>query len=57
MLGFGARAMSAEQQPKYLNTSEGEIFHKGRIVYGADLARAAAAQAPGAWCWSRATRT
>ncbi len=45
VLGFGARAMLADQQPKYLNTSDGEVFHKGRIVYGADLARAAAAKA------------
>jgi DNA primase len=45
VLGFGARAMKPDQQPKYLNTSDGEVFHKGRIVYGADLARAAAAKA------------
>ena len=45
VLGFGARAMKPDQQPKYLNTSDGPIFHKGRIVYGADLARAAAAKA------------
>ncbi|HWK26243.1 MAG TPA: DNA primase [Solirubrobacter sp.] len=45
VLGFGARAMTPEQRPKYLNTSDGEVFHKGRIVYGADLARAAAARA------------
>ncbi|MBE2316653.1 DNA primase [Solirubrobacter sp. CPCC 204708] len=45
VLGFGARAMKPDQKPKYLNTSEGELFHKGRIVYGADLARAAAAKA------------
>ena len=45
VLGFGARAMMPDQQPKYLNTSDGEVFHKGRIVYGADLARAAAAKA------------
>ena len=29
VLGFGARAMGADQQPKYLNTSDGEVFHKG----------------------------
>ena len=40
-----ARARADDQQPKYLNTSEAELFHKGRIVYGADLARAAAAKA------------
>ena len=45
VLGFGARALGEGQQPKYLNTSDGEVFHKGRIVYGADLARAAAAKA------------
>jgi DNA primase len=45
VLGFGARAMSPEDKPKYLNTSENELFHKGRIVYGADMARAAAARA------------
>ena len=30
VLGFGARALGADQQPKYLNTSESELFHKGR---------------------------
>jgi DNA primase len=45
VLGFGARALGEGQQPKYLNTSDGEVFHKGRLVYGADLARAAAARA------------
>ena len=45
VLGFGARAMKPEQTPKYLNTSENALFHKSKIVYGADLARAAAARA------------
>ena len=45
VLGFGARAIAAGDQPKYLNTSESELFHKGSLVYGADLARAAAARA------------
>src|SRR4051812_36845925 len=44
VLGFGARGMTPEDRPKYLNTSDGEVFHKGRMVYGADLARAAAAR-------------
>ena len=35
VLGFGARALGADQQPKYLNSPDGEIFHKGDIVYGA----------------------
>jgi DNA primase len=42
VLGFGARALSGS--PKYLNTSDNEVFHKGSIVYGADVARAAAAR-------------
>ena len=45
VLGFGARALFDDQQPKYLNTSESDLFHKGSLVYGADLARAAAARA------------
>jgi DNA primase len=45
VLGFGARALREDQRPKYLNTSDGEVFHKGRMVYGADLARADAARA------------
>jgi DNA primase len=45
VLGFGARALRPDDQPKYLNTSESELFHKGSLVYGADLARAAAARA------------
>ncbi len=44
VLGFGARAVGADQKPKYLNSSENVIFHKGRQVYGADLARSAAAK-------------
>ncbi|HTZ85771.1 MAG TPA: DNA primase [Solirubrobacteraceae bacterium] len=45
VLGFGARAMSDGRGPKYLNTSDNELYHKGRHVYGADLARAHAARA------------
>jgi DNA primase len=37
--------MKPDQQPKYLNTSDGEIFHKSQVVYGQDMARAAAARA------------
>src|SRR4029079_259908 len=40
-----ARAMSGGRGPKYLNTAENELFHKGRMVYAADLARAHAARA------------
>jgi DNA primase len=45
VLGFGARALGADQQPKYLNSADGEIFHKGDIVYGAHHARVPAARA------------
>ena len=45
VLGFGARAMREEQRPKYLNTSDNDIYHKGLQLYGADLARAHATKA------------
>ncbi|MBS1870910.1 MAG: DNA primase [Actinobacteria bacterium] len=45
VVGFGARAMRENQPPKYLNTSEGEVFHKGSQLFGIDLARRAAARA------------
>lgn len=44
VIGFGARAVDPDQKPKYLNSSENAIFHKGRNVYAADLARSAAAK-------------
>src|SRR4051794_37844484 len=44
VLGFGARALRDDQRPKYVNTSENEIYHKGRQLFGIDLARAAAAK-------------
>jgi DNA primase len=45
VLGFGARAMREEQKPKYLNTSDSDVYHKGQHLYGSDLARAHAARA------------
>ncbi len=45
ILGFGARAMRENQQPKYLNTSDGEIYHKRRQLFGIDRARQPAARA------------
>jgi DNA primase len=33
-IGFGGRAISPEQEPKYLNTPESPIFHKRAAVYG-----------------------
>ena len=45
VLGFGARAMRDDQRPKYVNTREGELYSKGRQLFGVDQARAAAARA------------
>ncbi len=45
VLGFGARALGEDQQPKYLNSAEGELFHKRQQLYGLHLARASAAKA------------
>jgi DNA primase len=42
--GFGARAMRDSQQPKYLNSPDGELYHKREVLYGIDLARAPAAR-------------
>jgi DNA primase len=47
--GFGARRMSEEQSPmggaKYVNTSDGELYHKREVLFGIDLARGHAAKA------------
>jgi DNA primase len=45
VLGFGARSMRDEQGPKYVNTSENELYHKGRQLFGIDHARGPAARA------------
>jgi DNA primase len=45
VLGFGARAMRAEDPAKYLNSAESDVFHKREHVFGEHLARAAAARA------------
>ncbi len=34
IVGFAGRAMTAEQMPKYINTSETAIFHKEKFLYG-----------------------
>ncbi|MEA2255950.1 MAG: primase [Solirubrobacteraceae bacterium] len=44
VLGFGARAMGADQKPKYVNSSDNAVYHKGRHLFGADIARAPAAK-------------
>jgi DNA primase len=44
-LGFGARAMRAEQGAKYINSAEGELYRKSETLYGIDRARHAIAKA------------
>jgi DNA primase len=58
VLGFGARSIADEASaggssggtrpgpgpPKYLNTSDNDLYHKGRHLYGAHLARSLAAR-------------
>lgn len=34
VIGFGARTMNGDEQPKYLNSPETPIYHKGRELYG-----------------------
>jgi DNA primase len=42
--GFGARALRPDSKPKYLNSPEGELYRKGRTLYGIDRARSAIAK-------------
>jgi DNA primase len=44
VLGFGARALGEDQQPKYVNSADNDVYHKGRNLFGADVARAPAAK-------------
>jgi DNA primase len=39
MVGFGARALREEDQPKYLNSPQNALFDKGNLLYGLDRAR------------------
>jgi DNA primase len=45
VLGFAGRGLRDDQRPKYLNSPEGELFHKGRQLFGGDVARSATARA------------
>lgn len=40
IVGFGGRLLG-QGEPKYLNSPETALFHKGRLLYGADKAAAA----------------
>ena len=39
IIAFGGRALKPDQMPKYLNSPETPLFHKGRILYNAARAR------------------
>jgi DNA primase len=43
VVGFGGRALG-DEEPKYLNSPETELFDKGRLLYGLDKARATIAK-------------
>ncbi len=39
VVAFGGRALKKDQEPKYLNSPETPIYHKGNIMYGYSHAR------------------
>lgn len=39
VIAFGARAIEAEQNPKYLNSPDTCLYNKSRILYGIDVAK------------------
>ncbi len=41
VIGFGGRVLGADSGPKYLNSPETEVFHKGQELYGLYEARRA----------------
>lgn len=41
--GFGARGMRDSDKPKYLNSADGPVFHKGTQIFGVNHARKPAA--------------
>jgi len=43
--GFGARALLADQKPKYVNSPESELYRKRRTLYGIERARPGIAKA------------
>lgn len=41
VIAFGGRALAAEDEPKYLNSSESPIYHKGNVLYNLHRAKEA----------------
>lgn len=39
VIGFGGRVLDGDDQPKYINSPESEIYHKRRNFYGLDKSR------------------
>lgn len=44
ILGFGGRALGPDQKPKYINSSDGVVYRKGRHLFAAHHARKQAAR-------------
>ena len=41
VVGFAGRKGETAEGPKYINSVESSVYHKGRVLYGLDLARTA----------------
>ncbi|PIS03644.1 DNA primase, partial [Candidatus Peregrinibacteria bacterium CG10_big_fil_rev_8_21_14_0_10_44_7] len=39
VVAFGGRALKKDDQPKYLNSPESAVYHKGNVLYGLHLAK------------------
>lgn len=42
VVGFGGRGLSTDTKPKYLNSPETELFHKGELIFNSHRARSPA---------------
>jgi DNA primase len=45
VVGFGARALQPGDEPKYLNSAESPVYHKGSFLFALDAARRHVAEA------------
>ena len=45
VVGFGARGLTPDAKPKYLNSPEGELYRKSETLFGIDIARGPIAKA------------
>jgi DNA primase len=44
VIAFGARVLKHDQQPKYLNSPETDVYHKSKVLYGIHQAKQAIRQ-------------